>query len=84
MVQHLFEMYRIVSYTLNESWTCGVCFSGESDAEFQGMHRIERMLYRDGITSGGNNFTEKTLNEWALQVQATYVSLGDKINAVRP
>ena len=48
------------------------------------MHRIERMLYRDEITSGGNNFTDKTLAEWALQVQETYVSLGEKIEAVRP
>ena len=62
---------------------CSRC-TGEFDLEFQGMHRIERMLYRDEITSGGNNFTDKTLAEWALQVQETYVSLGEKIEAVRP
>ena len=61
-----------------------MCYAGEFDPEFQGMHRIERMLYRDGITSGANNFTTKTLNEWALQVQEVYESLGTKIDAVRP
>jgi hypothetical protein len=40
------------------------------------------MLYRDGITSGTNAFTNKTLAQWAMQMQETYVTLGTKIEAV--
>ena len=61
-----------------------VVAAGEKNIEFQGWHRIERMLYRDNITAGGNDFTDRTLVEWSVQLQDTYATLSDKIDLVRP
>lgn len=58
--------------------------AGEFDPEFQGMHRFERMLWRDEITQGNNSFTTMGMNAWATKLQETYVALGAKIDMVRP
>lgn len=57
--------------------------AGEYNPDFQGYHRMERMLYRDGITSGANDFTPQGLVAWIRQLNTTYVALGQKLNMVR-
>lgn len=60
--------------------------AGETNTDFQGFHRIERMLYRDGLSDASDEdiYTGTPMLEWAMGLKASYEKLGDELAAVRP
>ena len=62
-----------------------VARAGELDSDFKGFHRLERALYRDGVTDAESELplSRQTLQEWAEDLEKSYTQLGRRIAAVR-